>query len=489
MIGTIVTTKGICIVKRQGERLFLPYDKAKDFKIGDSIKFDNVIESKPMREIGTVLSVINENNFKDKQLVDNSKDEITNLLNKYLLIPNRPRDLTRLNTFSIDPKGSRDLDDAISSSNNRIYVHIPFFELSAELDKEAYEQQYSIYFPKGSCSRGSNSKGSCFEEVYHLLPLNLSSKKYSLIENKLRLTWTVEFDLNMNFIDVYQAFIVNKHQLAYEDAKDSDFLKLAYEIYRKNKKVSNENTKNKIKSHVPSYDYILKNGKLLEIKEKSHFESHSMIEFYMIRCNIAIATYLLSKNILFPRRAHDSPKKSPNQNCNLSVFSPEVQSYLEIISSFSAYYTTNNKSHHNLQIDNYTHFTSSIRRYIDQIISRLLLGEKITKEQLDDICTKANIQEKKIDAMNEEFLSQKINEYLVDYPIHEGIITYVSSWGIHVLMIPLRLTAHIHVSKLSTGERLLFQDNCLTGNRIFKLGDTIKLYAHFQPDLTWYYVS
>jgi exoribonuclease R len=278
----------------------------------------------------------------------------------------------------------------------------------------------------------------------------------------------------MNFINLFKAFIINKHQLAYEEANDTiDYLIPAFNVYRKFFYQ---------KERLPSYNYIFNNDKLSNIYLETQNESHELIEFFMIKTNTAIAKYLLDRNILFPRRAHD---KSTKIIKNLAQFPKKIQTYFQIISSPCAYYTTANNPHTDLQLEYYTHFTSPMRRYIDQIISRLLDGEFFTKEQLDDICTKANIQEKKIDAMIDDHFTIKINEYLMSNPIHEGVITHVSTWGIHVLLIHLKQTAQIHISKLSQGERLVYADGYLQGNNSFKLGQTIKVRANFDSILSW----
>jgi ribonuclease R len=126
-------------------------------------------------------------------------------------------------------------------------------------------------------------------------------------------------------------------------------------------------------------------------------------------------------------------------------------------------------------MDHYTHFTSPIRRYPDQIVSRILLGEKFTDEQLVEICTQANVQERKIEAMNEEYLQDRIESYLQSHPKHSGMIIHVSKWGIHVLLLHLRRTAQLHVSKLGS-EKFIYADKQLTGSSLnYRLGDEVKI--------------
>jgi exoribonuclease R len=435
MEGTVVLTKGLCIVEYEGERLYLSRDQAENLSVGDKVIFTTIVEDTPLRQIQNITPLRTRNKISNKDEYENDS-AISCLFKNYGFTQTDHWDLTKLQTFSIDPKGSTDLDDAISTDNNNIYVHIAYFELDDALDKQAYERQYSIYLP---------------ENIYHLLPIKLATRKYSLLQDKLRLTWTVQFDINMNFIGVYKAYIINKHQISYDEAHENiHYLKTVYQVYRR-------------------FGFIVNDSKISSIRLKEMSESYKVIEFFMVQANKAIADYLTRKNILFPRRAHDT---SINDE-----------------SGFSAYYTTQEKSHDALNIDNYTHFTSPIRRYVDQVISKILLGERYSKEQLDDICTRANVQEKKIDLANEACQSMLMQGYLREHSEHEGEIILVSTWGIHVSMPQIKTTAQLHISRLSIGERLIYENNSLKGHRGFSLGDKIKLYAKFEPDLTWYYCN
>ena len=467
MFGKVVTTKGICIVEHKGERLYLSRNQAEGFQLGQMIEFDCITHTlaSSLREISGVKTLpLIVNSLPEPEA---NHDEIDWLLQKHGLNEKHPKDLTHLETFSIDPEGSQDLDDALSFTSDFVYVHIPYFRLSDELNSHARDRQFSIYFPDS--------------RPYHLLPLELSINQYSLLQDCLRLTWTVKFDSQMNLINVFLAYIVNKHQLTYQEAElKPKILDKAYEIF--------EFRQNLAKTKLPSYDYIIGENGLSEIKRKEHLQSHSLIEFYMVKTNSAIAEYLMNKGILFPRRAHDQPKAGMFSSNNhdqpketpdtFKELPSEIQNYLRIISSPAAYYTTSEKCHSDLNLQNYTHFTSPIRRYIDQIISRLLFGEKFNKEELDEICAQANAQERKIDAMNEEYLSRRIKEYLNDglhARQHEGIITLVSKWGIHMMFPHLRTKAELHVSKLKAG-RLTFENNRLVGTeKTFRYGDKVIL--------------
>lgn len=439
MYGRIVFNKGICIVEYCGERLYLPLHLSRGFQIGDTIQFDEIIDTQQnLRQINQVLS----------------KPTLQN----YELKPLHPKDLTHLNTFSVDPKGSLDLDDAITITQENIYIHIPYFKLNAEDHAKAYQQQYSIYFDQ--------------LETYHLLPLHLSTKKYSLLENKLRLTWTLQFNSEMQFEQIYKAYIVNKHQLSYNQTHEC--IDQALQIYKKYAQPTED---------IPTFEYIIQDHKLVEIVPKIRSETHKMVEYFMIQSNIAVAEYINAQNKVFPRRVHDSCKETQIN----TAFPQEIAQYFKIIKSPAAYYTIQNKSHAHLNVNSYTHFTSPIRRYIDQVVARILDGENFTEVELNEICTQANIQERKIEALHDEYLKTHIEEYIKTHPIQKGVITHVSEWGIHVLLMHLRTTAQLHVSKLAQNkERLIYQNGVLQGTYTFKLGDKIEIVA---DQLEWTFTA
>jgi len=419
MLGKIVLTGKITLIEYKGERLYLSWELGKGFQLGDDVTFLEIIDDTPLRR---AEQIVNLPTFRED-------------FQKHELMVNHPEDLTHLKTFTLDPDGSKDLDDAISVDEDYVYVHITFFELDSSTRKRAQQQQFSIYMP---------------EKTHHLLPLPWATKKYSLIKDKIRLTWTVQFDHQMNFKHIYLAYIQSQHELSYN--QEDPVFEQALAIYQKYGSPS---------LPVPSYNYCIQKDKLISIDPIQTNPQKEMIQYFMVQTNRAVAEYLSEKGVLFPRRAQDPPTK----DIQTSEYSDDIAAYLQVRKSPVAYYTVLEKKHTQLNLPTYTHFTSPIRRYPDQVVSQILLGVKFTREELVEICTQANIQERRIEAKNEEYLQLKIDEYLKEHPIHTGTVTYVSSWGIHVLMVQLRRTIQLHVSKLRSGY----------ATQKFKRGDKIQL--------------
>jgi len=99
------------------------------------------------------------------------------------------RDLRRLPTFTIDPVGARDFDDAISARQEpdgsvRVWVHIAdvsaFVPPRSLVDREANRRATSVYVPGA---------------VEPMLPAELSNSACSLVPGQDRLTVTVEMTM------------------------------------------------------------------------------------------------------------------------------------------------------------------------------------------------------------------------------------------------------------------------------------------------------
>ncbi|XP_071507763.1 3'-5' exoribonuclease HELZ2-like isoform X2 [Diadema antillarum] len=130
------------------------------------------------------------------------------------------QDLRAQKVFTIDPPGSKDLDDAISiiqlpGNRYQIDVHIAdvsyFITKDSALDKEAYERGTSFYHP---------FPVNCF----HMLPTELSTRLCSLLPGHDRLAFTVRFVLDQDgqMVAVPQFFrsvIKSIRKLTYEETE------------------------------------------------------------------------------------------------------------------------------------------------------------------------------------------------------------------------------------------------------------------------------
>jgi len=275
------------------------------------------------------------------------------------LTPNRI-DLTNINSYTIDPLGSNDRDDALSiviNDNIEIYIHIAdptsYFKYDSKLEEELSKRCYTIYLKN---------------IIHHMIPEELSTNIISL-NNKISRTFTCKIIMSQDYkiveVNFFKA-LITPINLTYEEAdtnrkinKDLENLYLVGE---------------KLKYH--KYDYNI----------------HEMVANYMVLCNHLVGCEL-KDNCIF---RHNNSEISSELNYT------KVDNTLQRLNYYAslkcAEYSVVNKSHTLLGLDYYTHFTSPIRRYTDIVVHRLLY-DKITNKKtvnynLEQITIKLNLVNK-----------------------------------------------------------------------------------------------
>ncbi len=143
------------------------------------------------------------------------------------------------------------------------------------------------------------------------------------------------------------------------------------------------------------------NGRVTTISERPHYDSHRLIEEFMIAANVAAAETLEKQGSPLLYRIHDRP--TPDKLENLRQFLgtlglrlarghgsqpihftqilklasdlPDKVAINEMIlrSQAQAQYSPDNIGHFGLALPRYAHFTSPIRRYADLIVHRALI--------------------------------------------------------------------------------------------------------------------
>ncbi len=143
-------------------------------------------------------------------------------------------------------------------------------------------------------------------------------------------------------------------------------------------------------------------------------------------------------------------------------------------SQSKAYYENKNKGHFGLSLQEYTHFTSPIRRYSDLIVHRDLInlyfkGLKIKKSP--NISSHLNLQEKKADSIDRKILDRACSLYLKKFKKYEfrGFIDSIESFGIFISAIdyPFSGLARIRNDRIQNIKRF-------PKNKKFKTGQLVK---------------
>ena len=192
------------------------------------------------------------------------------------------QDQRYLNTFSIDPKETQDVDDAISIDleNKRIYIHIVDINknimVNSKNDCKALEKCFTLYTPEN--------------KIINILPDYLAEDLFSLKAGKLRHVITIEliFDDDDNYLnyDIYQSLILNKRQYTYEEA---NFFKSKKEFQYLDKVLNNLNIN--LNKTFPNLKLYVKNNDLVffETKKNDSF-SEILIQKSMILTNNIISS-------------------------------------------------------------------------------------------------------------------------------------------------------------------------------------------------------
>ena len=152
-----------------------------------------------------------------------------------------------------------------------------------------------------------------------------------------------------------------------------------------------------------------------------------------------------------------------------------------------AEYSTNNLGHFGLQLNQYSHFTSPIRRYPDLLAHRLInssLANKkpqIRQKELQDECENSSMLERRAEKASRQVEQVLICEYLKTKvgSTMDGVITGVTDFGLFINLEPYFISGLLHVSDLPDDRYYFLQDrNALKGKRrgkIYKLGQKIKV--------------
>lgn len=338
------------------------------------------------------------------------------LLTEQLKKTKKFKDLTQKAFFTIDPTDSKDFDDSIfveSLPNNRIAVYVAIADVWSylkhfpEIEKEAQARGNTYYL--------SNS-------VIPMLPFALSNNYCSLVEGEERNTLVAKFVLDeegcisSKEIEIFPAIIKSQKRFTYDEVNEyfddpsskKDWSKeicQALDLSLKGYKLMDVQRSKKGYLNVDRHEHKFKYDEKNEIIETFLYKSgvaQKLIECYMVTANEIVANFFKEKQIDTLFRFHDKPKEEKithfldvckeikADNAGLSNKNCSVQKFNEIVkknekhplfsilltsllhSTSKAVYDIKHSSHFNLNLENYLHFTSPIRRIADLIVHKLL---------------------------------------------------------------------------------------------------------------------
>lgn len=402
------------------------------------------------------------------------------------------KDFRKINIFSIDPPGCKDIDDALhcielKNGNFQIGVHIAdvsfFVKEGTALDQEAIKRATTSYL---------------VDRRIDMLPKFLTETLCSLNPNVERLAFSVLCEINSKgeilSTEFYKSIILSKCAFTYQHAqlvidgkKESKYLK---DLKNLNKvaKLLKEKRIEKGALHLASnqvkFDIDTETLNPTDVEIYEQYETNSLVEEFMLLANIQVAKRILEGfSTSACLRRHPTPNltkfdpllkslktvnkelkvesskqlKESLDNCILKedpYFNTIVRMLTTRCMEQAVYFASGDISkeeyfHYGLATEIYTHFTSPIRRYPDILVHRQLgacIGvysnsETITnKDKMREILNISNKQHTAAQYAQRSSVDLYTNIYFKDKKVIEdayiiktgpnAIITLIPRYGI-----------------------------------------------------------
>jgi len=349
-------------------------------------------------------------------------------------------------------------------------------------------------------------------------------------EDKLCFSAIFELDANADIVNktFARTIIHSNRRFTYEEAQeiiegaDGDYKSEIEKLYELSTKIRDKRmAKGAIKFDRPEVRFrIDDNGKPLSVYLKVQKESNMMIEDFMLLANEAVATLFASyvqnnKKAPGVYRTHAPPEmeklanfkmmaarfghklnfSSPKQTSNsINSVLKNVQGRpeenlietLAVRTMQKAEYTTKNIGHYGLAFENYTHFTSPIRRYPDVMVHRILqsiLDKNVDfdQETMEKVAQYASSQERCAMKAERESTKYKQVEYLSERlgEEFEGVVSGAQSYGFFVELSENYCEGLVRTESLTKDKfSYIEEEYALVGQRTgkkFRLGDKVKI--------------
>lgn len=447
-------------------------------------------------------------------------------------------DLRPIPLVTIDGEDARDFDDAVwaeQQEDGGWHCIVAIADVSwyvrpgDSLDKEAYKRGNSVYFP---------------DRVVPMLPEQLSNGWCSLRPNEDRGCLAVHFwldkDGNKTKHKFVRAMMRSAARLTYaqvQDARDGRTDELTGPLLEP---VINplygawaalfaaRTRRGVLELDIPERKVdISPDGRVLGIKPRPRFDSHRLIEDFMIQANVCAAEELERVHKPCMYRVHDQPSVEKLDSLreflsSMDLSLPKGQALKpgqfnlilervkgtanevlvnEVIlrSQAQACYSPENLGHFGLGLAKYAHFTSPIRRYADLLVHRALVsGLKLGDGGLPPDCLPEFVEwgehisstERRAATAEREAVDRYVTAFLSDR-VGAGFVAKVSGvtrFGLFVTLLETGADGLIPISTLP--EDFYEHDevhHALVGRRTrrqFQLGQTLDVVLHEANSLT-----
>ena len=442
-------------------------------------------------------------------------------------------DFRPLTTVTIDGEHARDFDDAITIerlANGHCWLGVHIADVShyvqegSALDEEAYGRGTSVYFPEravhmfpaelatGLCSlnpRVDRLVQSCLMEVDRRGNVERYEMHDGVINSDARMTYTavnrILTDRDPATIEAHREFV--------------PLLELMHDLFE----ILNARRRRRgsIDFDLPATEVVLSESDDIEaIIPSERNVAHRLIEEFMLLANETVAAHLVAHGVPALHRVHEAP--DANKVADFEAFittlgysltvhgegvrpkdfqklvdrmrgTPEERpiAALMLRTMQKARYDATPLGHFGLAAENYTHFTSPIRRYPDLVVHRMLresrrgaiadarhleLGEK-----LPEVGRHASEMERRADEAERELLQWKKVRFMADKvgDEYDGHITGVAAFGLFVELLEHYVEGLVHISSMADDYyRFVDQQHVLRGEntkKIYRLGDKVSV--------------
>ena len=435
-------------------------------------------------------------------------------------------DITNLELVTIDGEDSRDFDDAVyaipSKKGWKLIVAIAdvshYVKEGTELDTESLDRGNSVYFP---------------HRVVPMLPEVISNGLCSLNPEVERLCMACEMEIDsvgsLLEYKFYPAVMLSHARLTYtevnemlENKKSSlrkkysnvqenvDFLYGLYQTLRISRQKRGVMDFDRIESQILFDD----KGKIENIIARKRNDAHKLIEECMLMANQAAAKYLQRENEDFLYRVHPKPTSEKVEVTRQFLnaidlrleggLEPDSSDFAKLLKNAigredeniiktvvlrtmkQATYTPKNEGHFGLAFEDYTHFTSPIRRYPDLLVHRaikrsLLNNHREQSNRMVEMGAHLSMTERRADDASRDVEQWLKCEYMRDKvgESFSGVISGVAGFGLFVELTDIFVEGLVSVRDLKE-DYFIFDDvhhqlKGQRGGRIYRLGDTIKV--------------
>ena len=382
--------------------------------------------------------------------------------------------------FTIDGDDAKDFDDAVGITKirkgYRLRVSIAdvshYVACGSACDEEAARRATSTYLS---------------DRVIPMLPKKLSNDLCSLRPGRRRLTKTVEMDFDssgrLRDSRIYNSVIKSRARLTYSEAaavlegngtalssRGKNILSsllLMKELYRKLREL-------RIGKGGLDFDFpeavLLRDstGEVSDVDRLKRNVAHEVIEEFMIMANSVVAEFIFRNGFESIYRIHEPPdpdsieqlrqsllKIGIKANLGGRVKQQEIQAVMKAASGRKdreqinfmilralkkAVYSTKHVPHFGLAIDDYTHFTSPIRRYPDLVVHRII-DEILQKRapsydsaRLKRIAERCSILEKTAEDAERQFMNLETANFMKSRvgDVFHGKILSIHPFGVFI---------------------------------------------------------